>query len=314
MAIERIQSEGGTNISGGLTLAEGLLLNHRRDGIIRRILLLSDGEANIGALGPQLIQQVSRENASGIGVSAMGLGIYHDEPLMISMAEAGRGRFRYLENAGQIEGALAADLAAASRTVATDIALVLTPEPGVQLAEAYGQTPRVVGGSWEIPVQDLAAGESWKLTLAVHPGPGTTGVRSLVRARLRYRDVNQGRAARTANVATSALATADTAVVKKSLDREAAKVELRAKWGAVQVQAADAYIRQDPVAGNTILAHAEKTIGSAAQALGDAFLVSDVRSLFGASTQALSGATHATNTNLGMEYRSKSLSTFGTNQ
>lgn len=99
-AINQLQTEGSTNAEAGLVLGYEMAERHMREGEITRIVLCSDGVANVGATGPDAILATIRENAArDIVLSAIGFGMgNYNDILMEQLANDGDGNYYYVDN------------------------------------------------------------------------------------------------------------------------------------------------------------------------------------------------------------------------
>ncbi|KAL6057654.1 von Willebrand factor type A [Balamuthia mandrillaris] len=106
--VERIQTEGCTNLWGGLERGAELLAQHKRAGYSSRLFLFSDGLVNEGVVqDKRLIQQkvaneIYDDSNTNTQVSAFGLGDDFDEELMKGIAEHGNGAYFFIEGAAAI--------------------------------------------------------------------------------------------------------------------------------------------------------------------------------------------------------------------
>jgi Ca-activated chloride channel family protein len=94
--IGTIRSCGQTNLSGGWL--KGVEELGRSDGEgPRKVLLLTDGLANVGVTDPGALVGMARERAEGsdVGTTTIGFGQDFDEDLLTAMADAGRGNAHY---------------------------------------------------------------------------------------------------------------------------------------------------------------------------------------------------------------------------
>lgn len=95
--IQAIKPGGATNLHGGWERGCELAKKSERDAV-RRVLLLTDGQANVGVTDPKKLIAESREQAGdGVITTTLGFGRDFQEDLLIGMAEAGRGNFYYIE-------------------------------------------------------------------------------------------------------------------------------------------------------------------------------------------------------------------------
>lgn len=176
-AIETIEDDGGTCISCGLETGATEVARSPVDGGLRRILLISDGQANEGLYDrDELAQLAANKAARGVSITAVGVGLDFDEHTMRRLAEVGRGNYYFVEDTVALSAMFSRELGNLSQTVASDVRLVAIAGPGVRIEEAYGYPMSRAGGSVVVPVADLRAGETRKVVLrvtvaAAHEGP-----------------------------------------------------------------------------------------------------------------------------------------------
>lgn len=92
--IAAIEPGGATNLSGGLPLGAQFVTDAKQDGMVNRVLLLSDGHANEGITDRGKLSRIAKEYQSmGIGISTLGVGHRFDEELMEAIADGGGGNF-----------------------------------------------------------------------------------------------------------------------------------------------------------------------------------------------------------------------------
>jgi Ca-activated chloride channel homolog len=141
-----------------------------------RVVLLSDGLANVGITDPGAIaEDVARAVADGVTTSTIGLGRQFDERMMRHLADAGRGSYTFVESPAQLTELFALELAGMSALRGRELRLALVGR-GVRIVAALGGA-RVEGGELLLP--DLVAGLPRELlvTLEVDPGAELSGLR-----------------------------------------------------------------------------------------------------------------------------------------
>ncbi len=134
-AIERLTSSGGTNMGSGVALAYQLAEQAWVEGAENRVIVLSDGDANIGQTGPDAILQTIRKHAEGgITLTTMGFGTgnYNDQ-MMEKLADAGDGAYVYVDSEKEARRVLGKDLGATLETVARDLKLQVDFNPDAVL-------------------------------------------------------------------------------------------------------------------------------------------------------------------------------------
>jgi Ca-activated chloride channel family protein len=138
--IHGVQAGGGTNIQAGLELGYAEARSpHAGDEAVRLVMLLSDGHANGGDTNPQhLADRAAHAFQDGIQTSALGLGPDFDAALMSGIADRGAGGYYYVADSSQIEPALAREIDARLRPVATAVELRVRLRPDIAASHVYG--------------------------------------------------------------------------------------------------------------------------------------------------------------------------------
>lgn len=92
--IDRIETGGSTNLTGGWTLGRDAL-RQAPASAIRRQMLLTDGQLNVGIVDPHQVRQIVSHGLErdGIRTSTLGFGDDYDEDLLASLAQATNGAF-----------------------------------------------------------------------------------------------------------------------------------------------------------------------------------------------------------------------------
>ena len=121
-AVDGLYARGGTALHAGWVEGTQQLVDLLDDDRSARVLLLTDGRANVGVTDPhEIARDVAKLKQAGIATSTVGLGRGFQEDLLATIAEAGGGRFAYAETPAQLEGLIAAELIAADATVGRDV-------------------------------------------------------------------------------------------------------------------------------------------------------------------------------------------------
>lgn len=104
MALSRIHEGGSTNLHGGWKAGADGLLPKAADSALARVILLSDGNANVGEITEtEPIAALCQEAASkGVTTSTYGLGRDFNEDLMVGMAKSGLGNHYYGDTAADL--------------------------------------------------------------------------------------------------------------------------------------------------------------------------------------------------------------------
>lgn len=121
-AFNRLQCNGSTNLEEGLRRAYEQAVQAFIPGAENRVILISDGVANLGADSAQeILDKVAANRKQGITCSVFGVGsgTYNDK-MLEDLANKGDGVYRFLDSADAVKTAFVDDLAATLNTIAKD--------------------------------------------------------------------------------------------------------------------------------------------------------------------------------------------------
>ena len=155
-SVTQMYPRGSTNLHGGLQAGIASLRQAASERPIRRVILISDGMANVGPSSPgQLGAVAAGASAQGISVTAIGVGLQYDEAVLGALAVRSGGRFYHLQEPAQMAAILESELQALNRTVARNVVLDLAPAPGVSFIGATGADVRRQGGRVQLHVGEV---------------------------------------------------------------------------------------------------------------------------------------------------------------
>lgn len=157
-AIAGIHAGGNTNLHGGWKEGTDTLADVSGQGL-KRVILLSDGQANEGVTDSnEIAAQCAAWAAKGVTTSTYGLGNSFNEELMVAMARAGGGNHYYGDTADDLMEPFQQELELLSDLCLRDLRLSATVPDGFAV-EMVNQLPQTETG-WRLP--DLAWGaEAW---------------------------------------------------------------------------------------------------------------------------------------------------------
>ncbi len=116
-------SEGGTNLEEALRLAAETATRQFLDGAQNRIVLITDGAANLGDASPESLQQrIIGLRGRGIAFDACGVGAdgLNDE-ILEALARKGDGRYYFLDKPKDADAGFVRQLAGALRPAARNV-------------------------------------------------------------------------------------------------------------------------------------------------------------------------------------------------
>jgi Ca-activated chloride channel family protein len=180
-AVNAIPARGGTHLSGGLDAGLQVVESSRAAGRAPRVILISDGLANQGDTSRAGLRARAVRAASGeYALSTVGVGVDFDGELMALLADAGTGNFHFLENAVDLAEVFAAEFETARETVASGLAVAMSPADGVEVVEAAGY-PLERGDEGEIVFRPgtLFAGQERRVWVTLRVANRAAGLREL---------------------------------------------------------------------------------------------------------------------------------------
>ncbi|MDX2004634.1 MAG: VWA domain-containing protein [Meiothermus sp.] len=168
--LRAVRAGGSTDLHGGWLEGARQVAAHLDPGRLNRVILLTDGLANVGERDPRVIADHVRGLAErGVSTTALGVGLDYNEDLLVAMAEAGGGNYQFIEHAADLPRVFARELAGLAGTFGTSARLELSPAPGV-VAELANGLPVDAAGSYLLP--DLVWGAPLELLLRLTVPPG----------------------------------------------------------------------------------------------------------------------------------------------
>ncbi len=121
--VDELRPGGSTNAEAGLRLAYELARRHAEAGAIQRLILCSDGVANLGHTGAETILAAVRGEADrGITLTAVGFGMgNYNDMLMEQLANRGDGTYHYVDRIADAERVFRQNLTGTLQTVGREV-------------------------------------------------------------------------------------------------------------------------------------------------------------------------------------------------
>ena len=121
-AIDQLRPEGSTNAEDGLRLGYEMARRGYRPNAMNRVVLCSDGVANVGRTGPEsILAQVRTEADRGIHLTTIGFGMgNYNDVLMEQLADKGDGNHYYVDDIAEARRVFVENLTGTLQTIAKD--------------------------------------------------------------------------------------------------------------------------------------------------------------------------------------------------
>ncbi|MGI9385495.1 MAG: vWA domain-containing protein, partial [Methyloligellaceae bacterium] len=140
-----------------IVLAHGIeqLAEYLDRKYVNRVILLSDGLANVGPRSPRAIGELAAEQ--GISITTIGLGLGYNEDLMAKLAFASDGNHAFVEHAGDLAEIFDREFGDVLSVVAQDVEVTITCHVGIRPIRVLGRKVKVSGGSVKVRLNQLYA-------------------------------------------------------------------------------------------------------------------------------------------------------------
>lgn len=182
--IAGIHPGGSTALHGGWAEGAKQVTSHLVPGGLNRVLLLSDGLANVGESRPDAIaNDVHAAAGKGVSTTTLGLGNEYNEDLLEAMARSGDGNYYYVESPRQLAAIFQTELQGLTATVGTEALLALEPALGVTVADVLNDLDRDPDGRCKLP--NLVSGFPVLVVLRLEIPPAG-GERRVITVRLEW--------------------------------------------------------------------------------------------------------------------------------
>jgi Ca-activated chloride channel family protein len=244
-AISQLRPAGSTNMFDGLSLGESQTGRAPQTHAVRRLIMISDGIANVGPSSPESLGVIAERGVrTGTQVTSLGVGIDYDEHTLNALAVRSSGRLYHLTEATEMASILQREMDLLGSSVASDAFVEIVPAPGVQLVPVDGVRTEWGGsGTLRIPLGVLYGGQHREALVRArfHGMSEPGGPKPLASVRLHFHDPSEGDLERVQEVVARVELTNDGAQVASHMNartrsivaiQDAAKLELAAAQSA----------------------------------------------------------------------------------
>jgi Ca-activated chloride channel family protein len=193
-AIEDLQSGGSTAMASGIALAYAQAAKGIRPGAISRVLVLTDGDANVGRTShAEILKTIQGKVKEGVTLSTIGFGMgnYKDE-LMEQLADKGNGNNFYIDGLSAAKRVFQEQLGSTLEVVAKDVKLQVDFDP-TQVARyrLIGYENRDIADddfrNDKVDAGEIGAGHQVTAVYEIERVPGTAAGASLGTVRVRHK-------------------------------------------------------------------------------------------------------------------------------
>ena len=139
-AFHSLNAGGGTNMIAGLNLAYELAQNLHDDNAVNRVILFSDGAANVGDTAIASFESLTRMGDSeGIYLSGVGVGSGYNQERMDRLTDAGKGAHVFLPSQAEADLIFGDYFSKLVEVSADQVAIEMLLPVGIRLAGFSGE-------------------------------------------------------------------------------------------------------------------------------------------------------------------------------
>lgn len=172
--IARVTARGSTAlheawVRGGLTVSERML-----DQGINRVVLITDGLANIGITNTdEIVTQAMGLYQRGVSTSTIGIGADFNEDLLMPMAQSGGGNAWHVVDLDDMQHIFQTELEGLIAQYAHTVSLSLIPADGVRIVDVLNDFELTETGRYRLP--NLQAGSPLDIVAQLKVGAEEIG-------------------------------------------------------------------------------------------------------------------------------------------
>ncbi len=190
--IGRLTPEGGTNLEEAMNVAYKTALRHFVPGGVNRVVLITDGAANLGDVEPDsLKQKVEAHRKQGVALDCFGIGWdgFNDDLLEV-LSRNGDGRYGFINTPEAAATEFAGQLAGALKVAASDVKVQVEWNPRRvtsyrQIGYAKHQLKKEQFRDNTVDAAEIGAAEAGNALYTVQVNPAGEGPLATVRVRFR---------------------------------------------------------------------------------------------------------------------------------
>jgi Ca-activated chloride channel family protein len=193
--IRALTPRGRTALYDGTAKGLELVESKLSPSYINRVVLLSDGLANVGPSSPSELEVLGRKaGARGVSISTIGLGLGYNEDLMTRLALASDGNHAFARRPSDLLRIFDNEFGDAFGAVAQDIVIEIRIREGCRPVRVLGRLADISGNVVKLHMSQLAAEqEKYVIVELETPSAAPGSESSLADVVVRYQDALAGK-------------------------------------------------------------------------------------------------------------------------
>jgi Mg-chelatase subunit ChlD len=190
--VMNLNPEGGTNLEDALNLAYATALRHFLSQGNNRVIMLTDGAANLGNIDPEALRNtIETHRRKGVALDCFGIGWEgYNDYMLATLSKYGDGRYGFLNRPETVNSEFAAQLAGALHVAAADVKAQVEFNPlrvvlYRQIGYAQHQLTQEQFRDNTVDAAEIGAAESGNALYVIQTDPKGSGPIATVRVRFK---------------------------------------------------------------------------------------------------------------------------------
>lgn len=165
---QKIQANGMTALFAGLSKGINQVDKYLDKSKVNRIILLSDGQANVGPTSVNELAELAKIAAKkGIAITTIGLGDDYNEKLMASIASYSDGNHAFVEKSADLEAVFVNEFKDVMSVVAQEVTVTITLHDGVTPIRLLGREGDIDSNTVTVKMNQLYANQEKYVLLEI---------------------------------------------------------------------------------------------------------------------------------------------------
>lgn len=174
--IRQIQSGGNTALFAGVSQGASEVRKNIEGNYVHRIILLSDGLANVGPSSPEDLGRLGVALIKeGMSVTTIGVGTDYNEDLMTHLSQNSDGNTYFVESSRDLPRIFTAELGDVLSIVAKKVRVIIECPDGVKPLNIIGREGRIRGKMVEFSLNQLYGSQEKYALIEVEIPGGKSG-------------------------------------------------------------------------------------------------------------------------------------------